>query len=135
MAEIRGSNTQPELRLRSALHRSGYRFRLHDRKLPGRPDIVLPRYRVAIQVHGCFWHRHDGCRFATTPKTRTDFWEKKFTANVARDKRVQRELLELHWRVATVWECSLKKDELAQTLESLTAWIVEDEEDRDLFDL
>ncbi|WP_244553464.1 very short patch repair endonuclease [Nitrobacter vulgaris] len=87
MAGIRGKNTTPEIRLRKALHRAGFRFRLHDTKLPGRPDIILPRCRAAIFVHGCFWHRHEGCRNASVPKSNTAFWEEKLRNNVERDRR------------------------------------------------
>jgi DNA mismatch endonuclease (patch repair protein) len=91
------------------LHRAGYRFRLHDKRLPGRPDIVLHKYKAAIFVHGCFWHRHPGCRNATTPSSRADFWQKKFAGTVERDKRKAAELSESGWRVITVWECDLEK--------------------------
>src|SRR5690606_35425287 len=87
MSRIKGRNTAPEMRLRSLLHRAGFRFRLHAKELPGRPDIVLPKYRTVIFVHGCFWHRHVGCRNATVPSTRTEFWQTKFAANVSRDER------------------------------------------------
>lgn len=110
MSRIRGRDTGPEIILRSLLHRAGYRFRLHDSKLPGRPDIVLSKYRTAILVHGCFWHRHEGCSNATTPSTRRDFWQAKFDGNVARDKANEERLIDLGWRVIVVWECELKKD-------------------------
>lgn len=110
MSGIRSRNTLPELALRSSLHRKGFRFRLHSRELPGKPDLVFPRYRAAIFVHGCFWHRHDDCRNASTPATRTEFWQAKFAANVARDFRNRILLLEMGWRVAIVWECSLRRD-------------------------
>ncbi len=93
MSRIRSSNTSPEVALRSALHALGLRFRLHRKDLPGKPDIVLPQYRTAIFVHGCFWHRHEGCKVATTPKSNTEFWVEKFARNVARDLR-SREALE-----------------------------------------
>ena len=110
MSRIRGRDTGPEIILRSLLHRARYRFRLHDRKLPGRPDIVLSKYRTAILVHGCFWHRHEGCGNATTPSTRRDFWQEKFDGNVARDQANEERLIDLGWRVIVVWECELKKD-------------------------
>ena len=109
MSRIRGKNTSPELRLRSLLHGAGYRFRLHDKKLPGRPDIVLKKYRTVIFVHGCYWHRHPGCPNTTTPGTRTDFWQSKFDGTVERDKRKARELRAIGWRPLTVWECELEK--------------------------
>ena len=111
MSRIRGSNTKPELIVRSVLHQMGYRFRLHRRDLPGSPDIVLPRHRLVIFVHGCFWHRHQGCRFAYTPKSRTTFWIKKFQDNVDRDKRVTEELHAMGWRVVVVWECETRNIE------------------------
>lgn len=109
MSRIRGRDTGPERSLRSMLHRAGYRFRLHDKRLPGRPDIVLHKYKTAIFVHGCFWHRHAGCRNATTPSSRTDFWQKKFAETVERDIRKATELSESGWRVISVWECDLEK--------------------------
>lgn len=108
MARIRSRNTRPEKMVRSLLHRMGYRFRLHSKSLPGHPDVVLPRYHTALFVHGCFWHRHRGCEYATTPKTRTHFWTKKFKANAVRDRRVIRELRQLEWHVLVVWECELR---------------------------
>lgn len=107
MSGIRGTNTKPELIVRSFLHRHGLRFRLHIRELPGRPDVVLPKYRVAVFVHGCFWHRHEGCRYATTPRNNAAFWRDKLNGNVLRDARRRRELTRLGWRVFTVWECEL----------------------------
>jgi DNA mismatch endonuclease (patch repair protein) len=110
MSRIRGRDTSPEKRLRSLLHFSGYRFRLHDPKLPGRPDIVLPKYHAVVFVHGCYWHRHSACPKATTPKSRTQFWMSKFHATVERDKRKSAELAGIGWRVITVWECDLERD-------------------------
>lgn len=106
MSGIRGRDTTPERLVRSHLHRAGLRFRLHVR-LPGKPDIVLPRWNALVFVHGCFWHRHTGCRFAYTPKSNRSFWMWKFEANVARDHTVRRQLRTLGWRVFTVWECQL----------------------------
>lgn len=108
MSRIRSGDTSPEIAVRSILHRLGYRFRLHDRNLPGRPDIVLKRHRVALFVHGCFWHRHRGCRFAYTPKSNISFWTAKFAENVARDRVVLRQLRRDGWRVLVVWECRLR---------------------------
>lgn len=110
MAGIRGKNTRPELLLRRALHKLGLRYRLHAKGLKGKPDLVFARYRAAVFVHGCFWHRHKGCRLATTPASRKEFWSKKFASNVVRDKEVMEWLLDTNWRVAIVWECSLKSD-------------------------
>lgn len=110
MSRIRGKDTRPELRVRSALHRLGYRFRLNRRDLPGKPDIVLPRYQTVIFVHGCFWHRHPGCRFAYTPKSRVEFWQAKFQRNVERHREVEEELTTLGWRVLVIWECETDSD-------------------------
>jgi DNA mismatch endonuclease (patch repair protein) len=107
MARIRGTDTKPEVIVRSALHRAGFRFRLYTRTLPGRPDIVLPKHGVVIFVHGCFWHRH-GCSLSSEPSTRRTFWSDKFARNVARDARNARALRTLGWRVLTVWECTLR---------------------------
>lgn len=105
MSGIRGRNTKPELVVRSHLHRAGLRFRLHARNLPGRPDILLPSRRTAVLVHGCFWHRHTGCRFAYTPRTNQAFWRRKFSENVERDRKQLRQLRRLGWRVLVIWEC------------------------------
>lgn len=123
MAGIRGGNTKPEMVLRCGLHRLGFRFRLRVRTLPGRPDLVLPRYRAAIFVHGCFWHRHPGCRYATTPATRPEFWAAKFATNVARDRRSREALLAADWRVATVWECALRGDVAEETVRAVANWL------------
>lgn len=110
MSRIRGKDTKPEVLLRSLLHRRGFRFRLHAPGLPGKPDIVLPKYRTVIFVHGCFWHRHEGCPNASMPKTRTGFWTEKFRKTVERDREKQAQLESDGWRVLTVWECELKND-------------------------
>lgn len=109
MSRIKSRDTQPERAVRSLLHRLGYRFRLHRADLPGKPDIVLPRYKTVIFVNGCFWHRHEGCRFAYTPKTRIDFWQKKFSENVFRDQRAQESLMASGWKVIVIWECELRE--------------------------
>lgn len=111
MSGIRGKNTKPELVVRSYLHRSGLRFRLHA-SLPGKPDLVLPKYRAAVFVHGCFWHRHQDCRFATTPTSNAKFWKKKFADNVRRDAQVQQQLARLGWRVLVIWSCELNERKL-----------------------
>ena len=109
MSRIRGKDTGPERIVRSALHRLGFRFRLHGRELPGRPDIVLPKYRTVVFVHGCFWHRHRGCKNCTTPTNNRGFWVKKFEGNAARDKANARALRRCGWRVLVVWECEAEK--------------------------
>lgn len=116
MSTIRGSNTQPERLVRSYLHGAGLRFRLHKRSLPGSPDIVLPRYRAVVFIHGCFWHRHPGCRLATTPATRPEFWQQKFQANVTRDQRTSNLLRSAGWRVFTIWGCEADNSEVLDRL-------------------
>ena len=105
MSQVKNSNTNPEKRVRSLLHSLGYRFRLYDKKLPGNPDIVLNKYKSAIFVHGCFWHRHEGCKKSTTPKSNTEYWSKKFIDNVYRDKSNIEDLINLGWSVLIIWEC------------------------------
>lgn len=125
MAGIRGKDTKPELALRRALHARGFRFRLHSGKVPGRPDLVLPKHRAVVFVHGCFWHRHEGCRYATIPATRPEFWQAKFDANAARDSAVRTSLLQDGWRVATVWECALRKPERVNSaITVLEEWLL-----------
>ena len=111
MAGIRGGDTKPERELRSALHALGLRYRIHGKGVVGRPDLVFPKFRAVVFVHGCFWHRHEGCRYTTTPSTRPDFWQRKFAGNVARDERVLDELARTGWRAATIWECALRRPE------------------------
>jgi len=110
MSAIRGKDTAPEMIVRRFLHRRGYRYRIHRSDLPGKPDLVLPRLKVCIFVHGCFWHRHPGCAFAATPKTRPEFWNEKFQKNVMRDHSNVEALESAGWRVLIIWECELKKD-------------------------
>lgn len=122
MRGIRGKDTKPEVLLRKLLFASGFRFRLHRKDLPGKPDLVLPKWKAAIFVHGCFWHRHEVCSLTATPGTRTEFWRRKFEGNVERDARNRDQLLAAGWRVATVWECGLRKtpDDIAA---KVTAWL------------
>lgn len=109
MSGIKNKNTRPEIFVRKYLHAKAFRFRLHVADLPGKPDLVLPKHKLCIFVHGCFWHRHEGCRYATTPATRTEFWTKKLASNKQRDIRVKMQLLDAGWRVFEIWECGLRK--------------------------
>ncbi len=125
MSGIRATNTKPEIRVRSLLHRRGFRFRLHARDLPGKPDIVLPRFRAAILVHGCFWHGHD-CHLFKMPSTRRDFWQAKIDRNRENDRRALAGLRAAGWRVATVWECALKgraRMDENTLIDHLAAWL------------
>src|SRR3954469_19417479 len=110
MAAIKGKNTKPEILVRKFLHSKGYRFRLHDKKLPGKPDIVLPKYKTVIFVHGCFWHGHEGCRYFVIPKTRTEWWLEKIGKNKMNDKKKAKALRKEGWKVVEIWECRLKTD-------------------------
>ena len=112
MSRIKSKDTTPERIVRSFLHRNGFRFRLHVKDLPGKPDIVLPKYKTVIEVRGCFWHRHPGCKSATNPSSNVDFWQKKFAANVSRDERTEQELKKLGGNVIVVWECETGKSNL-----------------------
>ena len=123
MSGIRGKNTKPELTLRRALHANGFRYRLHDAMLPGKPDLVFPMYKAAVFVHGCFWHRHPGCWWNTTPSSNASFWEGKLKQNAQRDERVLSELLEQGWRVAVVWECSFKLLPVDEVASILGRWL------------
>jgi len=123
MAAIRGKDTKPELALRKALHARGFRYRLHGKNLPGKPDLVFPKHRAVCFVHGCFWHRHQNCRYATTPKTSRHFWENKFSATVARDRRNHTRLLKAGWRVAIVWECALRGKRFMATVSEIEEWL------------
>lgn len=124
MSRITGKNTAPELALRKVLHRLGLRYRLHGARLVGKPDLVFPRHKAVVFVHGCFWHRHLGCRIAATPKSNTLYWTDKFDKNVARDERVSAALTEQGWRVSVVWECELASSRKAKdTGEKLAALI------------
>lgn len=127
MSSIRGKNTRPERTLRSLLFAWGYRYRLHVRELPGSPDLVFPKHRAVVFVHGCFWHRHEGCRYTTNPATNEEFWRQKFQANVARDRRHIEALHCLGWRVAIVWECALKRS-VEETARAVSGWLHGDED-------
>ncbi len=111
MSRIRGKDTKPEIIVRSLLHRMGYRFRLKNSSLPGKPDIILPRYKVVIFVHGCFWHRHHGCNYAYTPKSRVEFWQHKFDSNIRRDQQVAAQFKKLEWNQLILWECEIKNED------------------------
>lgn len=116
MSRIKSRDTTPELAVRKVLYGMGYRYRLHSAAVPGKPDIVLKRFRAAIFVHGCFWHRHPGCKFAYDPKSRVEFWTKKFEANVRRDEIVKKQLSDLGWKSLTIWECETKSNETIEHL-------------------
>lgn len=124
MSGIKGKNSLPEMLVRRTLFLMGYRFRLHRRDLPGTPDIAMPGRRIAIFVHGCFWHAHQGCKYAKTPSTRADFWSAKLRANVERDRRVSDELTANGWRVLRVWECATRdRDALSGLAAALQGWV------------
>ena len=123
MSQIRGKDTAIEVRVRKYLFGLGYRYRKNDKRLPGKPDIVLPKYRTVIFIHGCFWHRHPGCKDTTTPKTRTDFWMEKFSRNVENDRKHKEQLETDGWKVITLWECDINKmfeETMNQVLRELT---------------
>ena len=124
MSRIKGKDNKPEIIVRSFLFSRGLRFRKNDKRYPGSPDIVLPKYNTIVFVHGCFWHLHDGCKYAVMPKSNVDFWENKLYANKGRDERNQKLLEKRGWNVIIVWECQLKKDKYKQTLEKLYTQII-----------
>ncbi len=119
MAGIRGKNTKPEILVRSYLHRSGLRFRVHAKELPGKPDVILPKYKTAVFVHGCFWHSHPRCKFAVLPASNVEFWVQKLDENRARDRRNKMNLKALGWRVLTIWECQLDERHLSGLFEKI----------------
>ena len=123
MSRIGGRNTKPELVVRRGLHAAGFRFRLHRGDLPGRPDIVLPKYRTVIFVNGCFWHRHEGCANFRLPKTNTAFWRNKIEGNVARDHAALEELRKRGWRVLLVWECATRRTPSNLLVKKIALWI------------
>lgn len=119
MSQIKGKNTKPEILVRRFLHARGFRYRLHDKSLPGKPDLVLPKYKTVIFIHGCFWHGHAHCRYYVVPKTRTEWWLNKINTNIANDQKAEAQLTEMGWRIITIWECELKKAVLDDTLAKL----------------
>lgn len=119
MSCIKNKNTKPEKIVRNFLFSKGLRYRKNDRRYPGHPDVVLPKYKTVVFVHGCFWHLHENCRYARLPKSNIDYWSKKLTKNEERDAREQAELRNMGWKVIVVWECELKKDKRQQTLDNL----------------
>ena len=125
MSAIKSKNTKPEIKVRKVLHSMGYRFRLHRKDLPGSPDIVLPKYKTVIFVHGCFWHRHENCKYASIPKTRKEFWESKFKANVKRDKEIQEKIKNIGWQSVVIWECEIKNKDIKDRLLIFTVWLCE----------
>jgi len=118
MSSVKSKDTKPELYVRTQLHKAGFRFRLHVKVLPGKPDIVLPKYKTVIEVRGCFWHRHAGCKDATMPTTHVEFWQEKFKRNMERDRQTESDLKKLGWHLIVVWECELKKDGFLESLSS-----------------
>lgn len=116
MSAIKGKNTKPEITVRKYLHNSGFRFRLHKKGLPGKPDIVLAKWKTVVFVHGCFWHRHKGCKHAYTPKSNVESWQDKFDSNVRRDLKNNEELRKLGWKVLVIWECEVKHKNLLHNL-------------------
>jgi DNA mismatch endonuclease, patch repair protein len=123
MSRIKGKNTKPELLVRKFLFANGFRYRLNVKNLPGKPDIVLPKYKTVIFVNGCFWHGHKGCRYFVLPKTRTEWWLQKITETKSRDQKAEQELVKLAWKVIVIWECELKKNKLSATLSDLISEI------------
>ena len=125
MSMIKGKDTKPEMLVRRFLHAQGFRYRLHAKNLPGKPDIVLPKFKTVIFVHGCFWHGHKNCKYFVVPKTNTDFWLNKINGNISRDVRVIKALKKEKWKVITIWQCKLKTDKIEKTLTALVNDILE----------
>lgn len=123
MSGIQGKNTRPELLLRHQLHRMGFRYRLHGKNLPGKPDLVFPKYKALIFVHGCFWHRHPGCKYTTNPATRPEFWQAKFQGTIERDKIVFHKLFQQGWRIGVAWECALRRGQETEVAVAMADWL------------
>ena len=119
MSQIKGRNTKPEMLVRKFLHAQGFRYKLHDKTLPGKPDIVLPKYKTVIFIHGCFWHGHKDCKYYIVPKTRTEWWLQKINGNIANDDKALKALKKDGWKIITIWECELKRDKLENTLKKV----------------
>lgn len=124
MSRIRSTNTKPEMLVRRFLHAKGFRYKLHDKTLPGKPDLVLPKYKTVIFIHGCFWHGHKGCKYYVVPKTRTDWWLQKINGNIVNDTKAVKALKKDGWKIITVWECDLKPAKLEKTLKAVSKKIV-----------
>ena len=124
MSRIRSKNTKPEMIVRRFLFGKGFRYRLHDKKLPGRPDIVLPKYKTVIFIHGCFWHGHEGCKYYVVPKTRTEWWLDKINGNILKDSEAVKALLQKNWIVINIWECELKPAVREKTLSALIVRLI-----------
>jgi DNA mismatch endonuclease, patch repair protein len=119
MSRIKGKDTKPEMLVRKFLHAQGFRYKLHDKTLPGKPDIVLPKYKTVIFIHGCFWHGHENCKYFVVPKTRTEWWTEKIQKNTANDEKAMTLLKNTGWKIITLWECNLKPGKLEKTLAAL----------------
>jgi len=119
MSRIRAKNTKPEMLVRRFLHAHGFRYTLHNKNLPGKPDIVLPKYKTIIFIHGCFWHGHKGCKYFVVPKARTDWWLNKINSNIANDVKVVNSLKKAGWKIINLWECTLRPSKVQGTLSSL----------------
>lgn len=124
MSQIRGKNTKPEMIVRHFLHASGLRYKLHDKTLPGKPDLVFPKFKTVVNINGCFWHGHEGCKYYVVPKSRMDYWVSKLTGNINKDKINNEKLIQMGWKVITVWECELKKDKVSANLNTLFTKII-----------
>jgi DNA mismatch endonuclease (patch repair protein) len=124
MSRVKGKNTGPEILVRKFLHANGFRYKLHEKKLPGKPDIVLPKYKTVILINGCFWHGHKNCKYFTVPKTRTEWWLKKIGSNILNDKKIKKKLREKNWQIIVLWTCQLKRNKIINTLNRLQGKIL-----------